>query len=88
MRRPGVRAFAMVPCRAVAPSAMPSRAVMMVPDGTFNVLLAVVQVGPRRVGTGGTWVGSRCAALSTTAQMLMMTDIERSMLSMPDLQCK
>ena len=81
MHHSGVRAFAMLPCRAVAPSAMPSRAVMMVPDGTFNVLLVVVQVGARRFGTGGMWMGSRCAVLSIMAQMFMMTDIECSLLS-------
>ena len=76
MRRSGVRASAIPPRRAVALCIVPRRAVMMVPDGILKVLLAVVQAGACRFGSSATWVGSRCVALSTAAQTLMMTNIK------------
>ena len=80
MCRSGVRASAIPPRRAVAMCIVPSRAVMMVPDGILKVLLAVVQAEARRFGSGVIWVGSRCVELSTIAQMLMTTDIKCPML--------
>ena len=80
MRRSGVRASAIPPCRAVALCIVPRRAVTMVPDGILKVLLAVVQAGACRFGSGVTWRGSSCAVLSTAAHTLMTTDIECSML--------